>query len=245
LGIASVAEIPLNTDLSEALGITKYEPPIPMHMAGEVTPVTVAQWRQHDVEPMGIYAEEFQEGEPVVVTEKIHGSQVVIYAGSDGTEIITSKGLSAKGLALKASDTNVYWRAVRNEVLFERFRHLFPGCDVQAFGEVVPVQKGFGYGAEAPTVRLFRLLVEGRELSQAEVPEGLRAVWVPTLFVGPFNRAEITRLAQGKEQVSGHEWHIREGVVVSPAIPRPASRGFALYLKVINPKFKDSEEFVS
>lgn len=245
LGVSSIEEVPLDTDLSEALGISKYEPPIPTHMAGNVTPITVAQWHQHDVEPLGIYRDELQDGELVVITEKIHGSQIVVYAGANGTEIVTSKGLSAKGLALQPSETNVYWRAVYNEVLFERLCNIFPGRDVQAFGEVIPVQKGFNYGASVPSLRLFRLVVDGHELAHREIPDGLLDLWVPILFRGPYHPDIVATYAKGSEVVSGKSLHIREGVVVTPMEPRAASRGFALYLKAINPKFKDSEEFVS
>ena len=55
-----LADIPLNTDLAEALGIMKYESPIPAHMAGGVTPLTVPQWHHHDVEAFGIYQFEVQ-----------------------------------------------------------------------------------------------------------------------------------------------------------------------------------------
>lgn len=245
LGLFSVDQIPLDTDLSAVLGITKYEPPIPMHMAGDVEPLQITQWHQHDVEQWGIYAEEFQVGEMVNVTEKLHGSQTIVYVGADGSEIITSKGLSGKGLVLKPSETNVYWQAVRNLNLFARLRDHFPGQDVQAFGEVIPVQKGFSYGQTRPVLRLFRVVVDGRELASAEIPSALWPEWVPTLYAGPFDRETITSLAKGMEQVSGRNLHIREGIVISPAIPRRASKGFPLYLKVINPKFKDSEEFVS
>lgn len=245
LGVSSLDEVPLDVDLSKALGIVKYEPPIPVHMAGDVEPLNERHWHQHDVELLGIYAEELRAGEEVVVTEKIHGSQTVWYGDGDGTEIVTSKGFSSKGLALKPSNTNVYWRAVRQVGLRDLVQHVYPGRTVQVFGEVIPVQKGFTYGQTAPTLRLFRLLVDGHEVPVTEVPEPLRVHWAPILFIGPYDRAMVAEFAKGMEQVSGKSLHIREGVVVSPAVPRRASRGFALYLKIINPKFKDSEEFVS
>lgn len=245
LGVSRIEEVPLDTDLSEVLGIRKYEPPIPIQMAGDVMPIAVPHWHTHDVEPLRIYPEEFHAGESIRITEKIHGSQVVWYGDADGTELVTSKGLASKHLALKPSETNVYWRAVRQLGLWDLVRQVYPRETVQVFGEVIPVQKGFSYGQSDPTLRIFRVIVDGREVPVAEVPPALRAYWVPILYEGPFDDTLLAMYAQGREQVSGRALHIREGIVISPAMPRQAQRGFALYLKVINPKFKDSEEFIS
>ena len=59
-------------DVTEELGIIKWSPPIPVHMAGEV-------WNAHgmtlkyDVENFKKYPNVLNEGEHVVMTEKIHG----------------------------------------------------------------------------------------------------------------------------------------------------------------------------
>ena len=241
-----LAEVPLNTDLSEALGIVKYEAPIPAHMAGEVTPLTATHWHHHDVEALGIYAQEFTVGEPVNLTEKLHGSQIILYRGAAGESFVTSKGLAKKDLALKPSDANLYWQAPGTLDVLTHLHEFYPGQSVQAFGEVIPCQKGFSYGQTRPTIQFFRLVVEGQEVPVEAVPEWFQQHWVPILAQDiPFDPEVVRSYAKGREQVSGKELHIREGVVVSPRVPRRAAHGFPLYLKAINPKFKDSEEFIS
>lgn len=60
-------------NVAEFLGITKYEPPIPVGMAGDVfnggTEIVV----KYDVEPIQKYMNAFVEGEMFEATEKLHG----------------------------------------------------------------------------------------------------------------------------------------------------------------------------
>lgn len=116
---------------------------------------------------------------------------------------------------------------------------------VQAFAEVYPAQgAAWCYGADGnrPWLRLFRLVVEGAERPCHQVVPALRELWTPVLFEGPFDEAALRPLARGKEQVSGRELHIREGIVVTPRQPRPSREGWNLALKIINDKFKSSDE---
>lgn len=74
IAIEDGSHIPVNEGdvVTDFLGITKWEPPIPVHMAGEV-------WNAHgmtlkyDVENFKKYPNVLNEGEHVVMTEKIHG----------------------------------------------------------------------------------------------------------------------------------------------------------------------------
>ena len=162
-----MAGLPLNEDLSEALGITKYEPPIPASMAGEIVPIDVtAQWREHDVEQFRLYATEFRPGEEVVATEKVHGSQGVFLRNGDGRLFATSKGFAHRQQGIAESTGNIYWRAARATGLFDRIEATpaFQGRSVQVFTEVYPCQgAGFMYGATEPTLRAYRVVVEGDE----------------------------------------------------------------------------------
>jgi RNA ligase (TIGR02306 family) len=251
LGIPLTA-VPLREDLSAALGITRYEPPIPASMAGEIVAIDVAApWLEHDVEQFRLYASEFQAGEEVIVTEKIHGSQGVFFRTSDGRAYATSKSFAHKRQAILASDRNIYWRAAAATTLLDRVAGTpaLQHHNVQIFTEVFPCQgANFMYGMKEPTLRVYRLLVDGVAWSldrvRAEAP-AIHALWVPVLYRGPYDVQTLVALAAGKEQVSGQEANIREGIVVAPATPRAAREGFALFLKIINPKYKDSDEFVS
>ena len=57
-------EVPLNEDLSERLGIFKFEPPLPINMAGELERIeNISHQKQHDCEQIRLYASEFIDGE--------------------------------------------------------------------------------------------------------------------------------------------------------------------------------------
>lgn len=68
----SLVEVHLGQDVSNLLGITKWSPPIPTSMAGEVASL-FGKTLKFDVENHQRYPHIFQEGEPVVATEKLHG----------------------------------------------------------------------------------------------------------------------------------------------------------------------------
>lgn len=247
-----VIDAPLGECLAERLGITKYEPPIPQDMAGQVEPfpdgVTVSK---HDVEQFGIYRADFEDGEPVIVTEKIHGTQINCTVAADGRMFITSKGMAGKGLHILESDRNIYWTAAKNVALLDHILAgysyvLAAGNTLHVFGEVIPAQS-MKYGQTAPTLRIFDIRIDERSVqiwdangTFRHVPDALEKLWAPVLYQGPFDEAKIRALAKGNEQVSGTEAHIREGVVVRPATDRRAEDGTRLMVKILNPKYKET-----
>ncbi|MDL2345215.1 RNA ligase (ATP) [Deinococcus sp. MIMF12] len=234
--------LPFGEDLSPHLGITFWEPPVPVHMAGEVAPLPpVGHYTHHDVEQFGIYAGEFQAGEPVLAHEKLHGSQGVYFRTAAGAWLVTSKGLSRNRLTLRENSGNVYWQAARRVGLFEAADAAFPGGEVQVFGEVVPVQKGFTYGERQPTGFVFKLVHEGRVLPRAEWPMWFVEQSVPLLYEGPFDVATLRELRNGLETVSGQGLHIREGIVVTPLVPRLTADGRDLSLKLISDAYAKKE----
>lgn len=250
---------PIGEDISELMGITKYEPPIPAALAGEVTPVPdLIRIAKHDVNQFGIYRDEFDPEETVLVTEKIHGTQInytlsvkeIDPAGAESfglmrewevIEVVASKGLLARGLALKDNPGNLYWQAAKNSKLREAAQEVADAFNVDTvtiIGEVVPSQKGYTYGFTKPEVLVFAVIAAGGYLTREDVPE---LSWVPLLYEGPFKDANVYELAKGKETVSGKELHIREGAVVTPFVMRRAEDGEWLKTKVINPAYSKKE----
>jgi RNA ligase (TIGR02306 family) len=184
----------------------------------------------------------------VIATEKVHGSQCALLVDEAGVPHVSSKGFFDKGIEIREGEGNIYWRAVRNTGLVDLLVAAFPGRLVQAFGEAFPAQGGqWSYGADGdhPAIRVFRVIVDGRELSMEEakaaIPE-IADLWVPVLYEGRFDLDVLRPLAKGREQVSGRARHKREGLVVTPATPRRAREGFNLALKIVSPDFKDSDD---
>lgn len=258
----AVENIPLNVDISEKLGIYKYQPVIPYNMSGIINSFDSVNFgsraAHHDVEQFRLFADEFVFGEEVICTCKIHGSQGNFYFSKTGEIGVTSKGMNERDQVIERSEKNLYWQALENSGLIDLVKCdlLEPesidlkNFDVQFVGEVIPCQPGYSYGQDKPTIKLFRIRIDGRELSVDEIETTfgksfIEKYWVPILYRGPFDPSVFEKLSGGMETVSGKSLHIREGIVITPAVPRVARRGFNLSLKFLNRKYKSSDEDLS
>jgi len=161
-------------DVAELLGITKFEPPIPVAMAGEVCNLHGCT-KKYDIDSIQSFPDMFNIGEPVFVTEKLHGTNMQIgwikdlnhpeLFGSTGEFYVASKGLGGQGLVFKnneANANNIYVRAlkklladgleekIKSDILFNNRR------SIHIFGEIFG--KGIqdlAYGLSEPELRVF------------------------------------------------------------------------------------------
>ncbi|MGW0466152.1 RNA ligase (ATP) [Streptomyces sp. NPDC003027] len=238
------------TDFAESLGITKWVPPIPPTMSGDVESAPdLLPWV--DIENLQRYPDIFDPGEPVVLTEKLHGSACLMtYFAADGRVQVSSKGFGAKGLALTEDPRNLYWRAVLGHdapAVAARLAERLGARRVGLFGEVYGSGvQDLGYGADARTpgvgYAVFDVSAEidgeVRWLDPAAVLEPGELPLVPRLFAGPYDSAVVLDLANGRETVSGRALHLREGVVIRPVTERysPVVGGRAI-AKAVSPAY--------
>ena len=210
----------LGDDLAERLGIIKWEPPIPKHLAGEVWGAGLDRTLKYDLENYKKYPEVFVEGDEVVFTEKIHGSFLCAGIISDnlkhheeGNFVVTSKGLGAKGIALKynaeRNKNNLYVRTARHNSIKTRLQNVFrkggPGaqflplgvdlCDTSVYllGEVFGKgMQDLAYGADVTRdfkigVRVFDVYVgvpgQGRYLNDKELDVVCESMTMPRVPV--------------------------------------------------------------
>ena len=170
-------------DVTELLELVKYEPPIPISMQGEVRAVHGATLK-YDIEDFKKYPEEFREGEPVVMTEKLHGTWCCLGRHTEHGPIVTSKGMSDKGLALLLDDANRNNLYVRtwgtHQEAFEsaRTRIAADGQSFYVLGEVYGrgVQD-LHYGQPNPAFAVFDRV--RRRARNGPLPEPRRAGGVP------------------------------------------------------------------
>ncbi|MFF8832799.1 RNA ligase (ATP) [Streptomyces sp. NPDC015131] len=237
------------TDFAEALGITKWVPPVPTTMSGDVEPAPdLLPWV--DIENVRRYPDLFAPGEPVVLTEKLHGTACLMtYVAGEGRVLVSSKGFGSKGLALAEDPRNVYWRAARAYDLpgvAARLAAALGATRVGLFGEVYGAGvQDLGYGANARGgeigYALFDVAAETggrvRWLDPAEVL-GDALPLAPRLYTGPYDITTVLELATGRETVSGKELHLREGVVIRPVTERysPVVGGRAI-AKAVSPAY--------
>ena len=222
--VYAMPEKKAGVDVTEELGIVKYEPPIPVQMAGKVRNA-FGKTVKYDIENIKKYPDMFTEGEPVVITEKLHGTWCC-WGWYDGELLISSHGLSDKGLALKVDEEslakNLYvkmWKQYEDK--FYALRDwLEPLNDFYLLGEIYGAGvQDLKYGAKVPEFRAFDLFLEfadgHRRYSDLEFIESMGFPVVPILYEGPYSRAILDELTDGKTYLGGGA-NIREGVVVKP-----------------------------
>ncbi|MFH8612355.1 RNA ligase (ATP) [Streptomyces sp. NPDC018029] len=237
------------TDFAERLGITKWVPPIPPMMNGDVEAAPdLLPWV--DIENIQRHPDVFEAGEPVVLTEKLHGSACLLtYVADSGRVHVSSKGFGAKSLALREDPRNLYWRAVHGHgvaAAAARLAERLGARRVGIFGEVYgDGVQDLAYGADGRRDTLGYAVfdvsadIDGqvRWLDAAELLAGELPL-VPRLYEGPYDAERVLELATGRETVSGRALHLREGVVIRPAMERysPVTGGRAI-AKAVSPAY--------
>ena len=205
--VCSSFTVVLGQDTQELLGITKWEPPIPVAMAGEVCFIG-GRITKFDFESIQTVPNLFDVGQMVHVTEKGHGTcfNAAYIPGlnnpecfHDGNIYVASKGLGNKGMAFKNNEKNkdnLYVRMLQRELdtgLGERLRALSErhgGVPVRFMGEVMG--KGvqdLNYGFAEPVLRIFDIHVEGAPFTPANTElfaQELGLELLPVLYVGPY-----------------------------------------------------------
>lgn len=247
--VPDIDTLPFGEDVSEKLGIREYIPPVPSELQGRVERLQVelgidATIIKFDVDNYRINTQEFQEGEEVLITEKVHGSQLNAIS-FNGKIVVSSKGILKQGLVLHESEGNAYWKALRNSGMYDFLLARENQEEVvQVVGELIPCQGGYDYGQTESTMRVFEYSVNGVPQVYDTLPQFVKDLWVPILYRGAFSEDVAVSHSKGMETVSGKQRHIREGCVVTPIVPRHKRRGGWLRLKLINPKYKmTGEEF--
>lgn len=243
-------------DVAEYFGITKYEPPVPMGMSGEVAAVYEFAL-DFDIENEQNYPG-FLDHDEVEAREKIHGTcfrvafrpeiQHEELFGS-GKVAIASKGLGAKGLVFKNNEVNaagnLYVRTALELGLPEKIEALGSELNesVDLLGEIFgPGVQDLHYGMKVPEFQAFDIAVGGRFLSADEKSamfERLGVKQVPLLYRGPWDRDALIAVRDGKTTLGGQ--NVREGVVVTAVGPQDkrevGAHRLRPILKMINPDY--------
>jgi RNA ligase (TIGR02306 family) len=102
---------PEGIDLTEQLGIVKWEPKIPAQLAGQVKgnfPEGVPKTDQERIQNVNRSTFDFYRTLSWEVTEKLHGSSCTFYVDGEGEFHVCSRNLD-----LKEDENNAYWKAAR------------------------------------------------------------------------------------------------------------------------------------
>jgi hypothetical protein len=195
----------------------------------------------YDVESVKNYPRALAEGESVIATEKIHGSNARYYF--DGKQFWV--GSHKKWWKDKS---NIWWRVALANPWIEEFCRSNPKYTLR--GEVTPTQPGYQYG-NTPEEQFFAFDVQTPQgdymdkimlfhdpvfiLNGAPVHK-----MVPVVYSGPYDAAKLKALAEGKSLVQDAK-HIREGIVISSATERTVRGLGRAQLKLKSMKFLEKE----
>ena len=217
-------------DWDSILGIERYEPPPPRYASSEnIIYVPDEFARYHSIENAKNHPGAFHDGERVVVTEKVHGSNfrvgIVRFGDSESSRYCVGTHRTVRDPA----GDNLYSRTAAKflpeEPMYKAALEVGAHWQFIVFAEVFgsgiqDLEYGCAKGEQA--VRIFDVMVDGRFIEHAQVKEVARSLgveMVPVLYDGPYSREAVRALRDGSTTFAGAK-HVREGVVVKAAPER-------------------------
>jgi RNA ligase (TIGR02306 family) len=131
---ATAADLPEGMDVSEMLGIVKYEPPIPARLAGKIKGSFPSFLRKTDEERIQNLEKEYTEWglsskHQFYATEKLDGSSFTCYL-KDGVF-----GVCSRNLDLLETEDNTFWQVARSLDLENKLKSL--GKNICFQGEMI------------------------------------------------------------------------------------------------------------
>lgn len=203
-------------DVSEVMGIVKYEPVEPFSLGGECE-ADPGYMPVYDIEGLRRWPNIILPGEEVCLTEKIHGSQSRFLWKDDRLWVGSHKTIK------REDPKNLWWRVAYNYKLPEILSHL-PNVALyaEAYGHKI---QDMQYGAKPGEVRLrFFDAIDTDTYQWLNVEAFIRLMhelnlpMVPILCAGPWGEY-LRSYADGISHVDGAQ-HYREGFVVRPVEER-------------------------
>jgi RNA ligase (TIGR02306 family) len=236
----------LGDDVADFYEAVKYHPPV-KSTAGDSAIEDPLFPKYTNLENMRSYPNLLEIGEPVIVTEKIHGTncRVGFVWHSDDEQPIMMAG--SRTLRRKEPEdplmmvVNTYW-----------FPHTLPGvknllADLQANGHKQAILYGevYGQGIQAYTYgtkkigfRAFDLTIDGKYVNYdlfKSLCDRHQIEQVPLVYAGNFSLDIIKGFSDGDSLIGGT--HGREGVVVKPIVERNHPKSGRVILKYIGDRY--------
>jgi len=205
-------------EVTDLLGIAKWEPPVPANLAGTAKgnfPSFIQKTDEERIQNLTKDLERWKEdGTLFYMTEKLDGSSATFYL-RDG-----EFGVCSRNLDLKESEDNTYWKVARELKIEEKLKEL--GRNIAIQGELIGegIQKN-RYKIKGHTVRFFNVfdIDKFEKASRDEFMEiivnkmGLETVPVHMLPLPiAHDVAGLLELAEGKSQLNKDAE--REGLVI-------------------------------
>ena len=215
---ATAAELPDDMDVTDMLGIAKYEPPIPAELSGKIKGRFPSFLQKTDEERVQNLEEQFlklnfRSDHKFYVTEKLDGSSATFYLNNG------EFGVCSRNLELLETTDNTFWKVAREQKIEEKLRPL--GMNICLQGELIGEGiQGNPYKIKGQTVKFFNAfnIDKHKKLVMSEfveLMEKLEFDYVPFLelnFMFPSTVEGMLKWAEGKSALNPNTE--REGVVI-------------------------------
>jgi len=233
----------VGADVMVDLDIQRYEPPEhggsgPRVLGADALPLD--QWPQvspskFDVESLQKYRHVIEVGEPVLVTEKIHGANARFVWHNDQFYI------GSRSRWLKPDADSSWKRAVDFDPRIEAWCKDHP--EHLLYGEIYGSVQSLKYGAEPGAIHFAAFAVNygGEWIDTGALLEAPveKLATVPLLYFGPYT-PDVLALAEEDSSIGG-SGHMREGIVIVPQHER-FDRGIGrVIVKHISNRYWESE----
>lgn len=228
-------DLPVGSNVIEQLEIERYEPPLPKSTGGMFIGAPSGLYcPKFDLECLQRYMNLLIQGETVILTEKLNGSNSrYVYAQNKEGKWKQFCGSHTNWMA--EDEKNIWWIALRQTPDLGRWCQDHPNLIL--FGEVFGHVKRFWYKSQRHIAfAAFAILDQNRWIDYHECQkliEGYEIKWAPFVWQGPFDFEKIREMSEGPSLWLGAD-NIREGVVVVPEHERTSCEIGRIALKSVS-----------
>ena len=230
----------------------KYEPPVKLG-AGDAETDHPLFVQYTDIENLRNFPEVLLEGEEVVVTEKIHGSNCrigIVFDAATHQMVVMAGSHRLRRKEPLAHHHSLYWLPRQHPALASLFatqKAWFDSGNIMypVVKQLIIFAEVYGNGVQRlqydahdkPAFRVFDVLLDGRYFdwdTLCHFCQNNDLPIVPVLYVGPYHLDIIKKLSQGKSMLANH---IKEGVVIKPLKERHDPKVGRVILKYIGDQY--------
>lgn len=228
LPMAIGSDSPYGFDMTDIYGAHKYEPPVRLGGGGDAEVGLTTFHKFTNIENIQRYPDAFKDGEHVIVTEKIHGTncRLGLVWDDDNDNFIFCAGSHN---VRRKYEHGLYWEFMTQNVmnllssLSDDTDCIYDPChDAILFGKIFgPGIQDLDYGRPGQDFRVFDISVDGVYLDywdMVSVCDAHDLLVVPQLYAGPFSLDTIELLTYGASTFDGikNKFKDREGCVIRP-----------------------------
>lgn len=218
-------------DVAEYLGVTHYEPPVVSVGGGGVSARGPELTSPHyDLENWYRYSDRLVDGEEVIITEKLDGSNARFVYFDDQMYV------GSRSRWVQKNDRVLWWRALLQNSWVYDFCIQNHGIILygEVFGNIQRLKYNFKKGDYG--IRIFDAFYKDSFIDNQDLYklEGLN--FVPHIYRGPYSKEIVEHNLSGMSKIEGAP-NIREGIVIKPIKERFDRKIGRVALKAVSPEF--------